>query len=223
MTWDYSNQDKFYDKIGLKAISWPLTDTDQINSLLINNSINFEVLKKNLTDVLFVYSLSIFRSEISFALYAIIIAYLLINKKYEYLNIFLSLFGCFVTSIIIYFIFYSPSFIRSIFFINSILALIFTTALMLFLKYSNKFINRSAEYFFILPTIFFLSFFIHKNINKNLEYYKSFFKEGRSLESVLLNCDDQNIDCKYFKFLNNIKKNINMIKFIQFLKMEVLA
>ena len=210
--WDYSNQEWFFEKIGLKAITWPLTDTDQIKSLIFEGSVNYHEIRDKFNDILFTYSLSIFRSKISLALYIGLIFYLIIDKNYKYLSVLLSIMLSFIISMIIFFTFYSPSFLRSIFFINSILALIFTISFMMFLKYSSLFVNKSAGYLFIFPTLFFLLFFIHKNIYKNQDFYKSLFLKGESLEYVFLNCEDHLTGCMLFKFLNDINKNYNYRK-----------
>jgi hypothetical protein len=210
--WDYSNQEWFFEKVGLKAITWPLTDTDQIKSLIFEGSINYQEIRNKFNDILFTYSLSLFRSKISLALYIGLIFYLIIDKNYKYLSVLLSIMLCFIISMIIFFIFYSPSFVRSIFFINSILALIFTVSFMMFLKYSSLFVNKSASYLFIFPTLFFLLFFIHKNIYKNQDFYKNLFLKGKSLEYIFLNCEGHHVDCMLFKFLNDINKNYNYSK-----------
>ena len=206
--WEYSDQEKFKRIIGLKAISWPLID----NSDQIKNSLNYEFIKANFNNTLFTYSLSIFRSKISLLMYLGLILYLLVNKNYKYIFILVSLFGCFLTTMMVYYIFYSPSFTRSIFFINSILAIIFTTSLMIFLRYTNSFVNKSTEYLFILPTLFFLSFFVHKTFYKNQHFYKSLFIDGKSLEYNFLKCDDQHVDCMLFKFMNTVNKKYNYKK-----------
>ena len=205
--WEYSDQEKFKNIIGFKAIAWPLIDTDQIKY-----SLNFEFIKANFNDVLFTYSLSIFRSKISLLMYLGLIFYLLINKNYRYIFILLSLLGCFLTAMMVYYIFYSPSINNVIFFINSILAIIFTISLIIFLKYTNSFVNKSTEYLFILPTLFFLSFFVHKTFIKNQHFYKSLFIEGKSLEYNFLKCDDQHVDCMLFKFINSVNKKYNYKK-----------
>jgi hypothetical protein len=73
-------------------------------------------------------------------------------------------------------------------------------------------VNKSTEYLFILPTLFFLSFFVHKTFYKNQHFYKSLFIDGKSLEYNFLECDDQHVDCMLFKFMNTVNKKYNYKK-----------
>ena len=200
--WPIFDQNKFLDKIGYKAILFTLVEGDSIK-----NNHSFSYFISDIKNILFAYTLSIFRSGYSILLYLLIFIFLFLNNKKKYLKIYASIFLAFFTIVFMIYFFDQPSFKRGVFFINILMLMIFTISILGFLKLSSNKINNIFQVFFIVPIVFFFTFFVHKNFKKNLEFYKSFY-DGKSFQQILLKCDSEKpyqVDCQNFKFISKIK------------------